>query len=124
MQADGRLIVDLVLVLAAALAGGTLAALLKQPPLLGYILAGVLVGPAGLGGIREVVQVETLAQLGVTLLLFSLGVEFSFAKLRQVGTFALGGGLLQMGLTMAVTAYGVAASGWLSPKAGVVLGAT
>ncbi|MEN9248458.1 MAG: cation:proton antiporter, partial [Gloeomargarita sp. GMQP_bins_69] len=42
----------------------------------------------------------------------------------QVGTFALGGGLLQMGLTMAVTAYGVAASGWLSPKAGVVLGAT
>ncbi|MCS6781769.1 MAG: cation:proton antiporter [Gloeomargarita sp. SKYBB_i_bin120] len=123
MQADGRLIVDLVVVLAAALGGGTLAALLKQPPLLGYIVAGVLVGPTGFGGIREVVQVETLAQFGVTLLLFSLGVKFSFARLRQVGVFALGGGLLQMGLTMALTAYGVAVSGWLSPTAGVVLGA-
>ncbi|WP_084112010.1 cation:proton antiporter [Gloeomargarita lithophora] len=122
MEADLRLIVDLVIVLATALGGGLLASALKQPPLLGYILAGVVIGPAGLAGIREVVQVETLAQFGVTLLLFSLGVEFSLGKLRRVGAIALGGGLLQMGLTIGLTAYAVSATGWLSPRAGVVLG--
>ncbi len=122
MQEDLRLIIDLLIVLATALGGGLLAAALKQPPLLGYILAGVVIGPAGLAGIREVVQVETLAQFGVTLLLFSLGVEFSLSKLRRVGAIAVGGGLLQMGLTVGLTACAVSVTGWLSPMAGVVLG--
>ena len=122
VQEDLRLIVDLLIVLATALGGGLLASALKQPPLLGYILAGVVIGPAGLAGIREVVQVETLAQFGVTLLLFSLGVEFSLGKLRRVGGVALGGGLLQMGLTVGLTAAAVSLTGWLSPMSGVVLG--
>lgn len=84
MQEDFRLILDIVTVLAAAAAGGFLAALLRQPVLLGYLLAGILVGPAGLGWIKELVQVETLAQFGVTFLLFTLGVEFSLKELRQV----------------------------------------
>ncbi|HEY9813731.1 MAG TPA: cation:proton antiporter, partial [Candidatus Sericytochromatia bacterium] len=60
MQEDFRLIVDLVSVLVAAASGGLLAALLRQPPLLGYIIGGMVVGPAGLGLIKEVVQIETL----------------------------------------------------------------
>lgn len=73
MQEDFRLILDIVTVLAAAAAGGFLASLLRQPVLLGYLLAGILVGPTGLGWIKELVQVETLAQFGVTFLLFTLG---------------------------------------------------
>jgi CPA2 family monovalent cation:H+ antiporter-2 len=122
VHTDGQLILDLLVVLATALGGGLLVGWLKQPPLLGYILAGVVIGPGGLAGIREVVQVETLAQLGVTLLLFSLGVEFSWGKLRRVGGIALGGGLLQMGLTVGLTAAVVSLTGWLSPLVGVVLG--
>ena len=104
MQEDFRLIVDLVTVLAAAAAGGILAAVLRQPILLGYLLAGMVVGPAGLGLIKELIQVETLAQFGVAFLLFALGVEFSFSELKKVKGISLGGGGLQIVLTIAVTA--------------------
>ena len=99
MQEDFRLIVDFVSVLAAAAAGGLLAALGRQPPLLGYLLGGMIVGPAGLGWIKELIQIETLAQFGVAFLLFALGVEFSLAELKKVRAIALGGGLLQIALS-------------------------
>ncbi|MFN7286059.1 MAG: cation:proton antiporter, partial [Aphanizomenon sp.] len=92
MQEDFRLIVDLVSVFAVAACGGLLAALLKQPVLLGYIIGGMVVGPTGLGLIKEIVQVETLAQFGVAFLLFALGVEFSLTELKKVKAIALGGG--------------------------------
>ncbi|WP_017721807.1 cation:proton antiporter domain-containing protein [Kamptonema formosum] len=124
MQEDFRLIVDLVTVLAAAAAGGLLASLLRQPALLGYLLGGVVVGPAGLGLIKEIVQVETLAQFGVAFLLFALGVEFSFAELRKVQAISLGGGGLQMALTILVTTSVSSITGWVSsPAQGVFLGA-
>ena len=58
MQEDFRLIVDLVLVFAVAACGGLLAALLKQPVLLGYTIGGMVVGPSGLRLIKELVQVD------------------------------------------------------------------
>ncbi len=123
MQEDFRLIVDLVSVLAAAAAGGLLAALLKQPVLLGYLIAGVVVGPTGLGLIKEIVQVETLAQFGVAFLLFALGVEFSFSELRKVKAISLGGGGLQIALTILVTTLASLGLGWVtSPAQGVFLG--
>ncbi|MFO5475528.1 MAG: cation:proton antiporter, partial [Dolichospermum sp.] len=103
MQEDFRLIVDLVSVFAVAACGGLLAALLKQPVLLGYIIGGMVVGPTGLGLIKEIVQVETLAQFGVAFLLFALGVEFSLTELKKVKAIALGGGTLQIILTIIVT---------------------
>jgi monovalent cation:H+ antiporter-2, CPA2 family len=63
VQEDFRLIVDIVVVLAAAAGGGFLAAILRQPVLLGYLLGGAIVGPAGLGLVKELIQVETLASL-------------------------------------------------------------
>ena len=124
MKEDFRLIVDLVSVLAAAAAGGLLVALLKQPVLLGYLLAGVVVGPTGLGLIKEVVQVETLAQFGVAFLLFALGVEFSFSELKKVKAISLGGGGLQIALTILVTTLASLGLGWVtSPAQGVFLGA-
>jgi monovalent cation:H+ antiporter-2, CPA2 family len=124
VQEDFRLIVDLVLVLGAAAAGGLLAALLKQPVLLGYLIAGVIVGPTGLALIKEVVQVETLAQFGVAFLLFALGVEFSFSELNKVKVISLGGGGLQIFVTILVTTLVSLAIGWVdSPPQGVFLGA-
>ncbi|MBD2297317.1 cation:proton antiporter [Nostoc sp. FACHB-190] len=124
MQEDFRLIVDLVLVLGVAACGGLLASLLKQPVLLGYLIGGMVVGPAGLGLIKEVIQVETLAQFGVAFLLFALGVEFSFAELKKVKAIALGGGGLQIALTILVTVVVCGLTGaWGSlPAKGVFLG--
>jgi len=124
VQEDLRLIVDLVLVLAAAAGGGLLAALLRQPILLGYLLGGMVVGPAGLGLVKELIQVETLAQFGVAFLLFTLGVEFSFAELKKVKAISLGGGGLQIALTILVTALISVGMGWVStPAKGIFLGA-
>ncbi len=124
MQEDFRLIIDLVTVLGAAAVGGLLAALLRQPILLGYLIAGMVVGPAGLGLIKELIQVETLAQFGVAFLLFALGVEFSFSELRKVKVISLGGGGLQIALTILVTTLVSLAVGWVtSPAQGVFLGA-
>jgi len=97
VQEDFRLIVDLVLVLAAAAAGGLFASLLRQPVILGYLLGGiVVVGPAGLGLIKELIQVDTLAEFGVAFLLFALGVEFSFAERQKVKAISLGGGACKL----------------------------
>jgi CPA2 family monovalent cation:H+ antiporter-2 len=91
---DFRLIVDLVLVLAAA--GGLFASLLRQPVILGYLLGGIVVGPAGLEVIKELIQVDTLAEFRVAFLLFALGVEFSFAELQKVKAISLGGGACKL----------------------------
>jgi monovalent cation:H+ antiporter-2, CPA2 family len=124
VQEDFRLIVDLVTVLAAAAAGGVCAGLCRQPPLLGYILGGMVVGPTGLGLIKELIQVETLAQFGAAFLLFALGVEFSFAELKKVQNISLGGGGLQILITIATTTLIALGIGWVTtPQQGVFLGA-
>jgi CPA2 family monovalent cation:H+ antiporter-2 len=124
VQEDFRLIVDIVVVLAAAAGGGFLAALLRQPVLLGYLLGGAIVGPAGLGLVKELIQVETLAQFGAAFLLFALGVEFSFTELKKVQGISLGGGALQIFSTIAVTTLVSIGVGWVtSPTQGVFLGA-
>ena len=123
MQEDFRLIIDLVAVLAAAAGGGLVAALFRQPVLLGYLVAGTIIGPTGLGLIKEVVQVETLAQFGVAFLLFALGVEFSLSELNKVRRVSLGGGGLQIILTILVTMLVALSMGWVeSPVQGLFLG--
>jgi monovalent cation:H+ antiporter-2, CPA2 family len=125
VQEDFRLIIDLVSVLAAATVGGLLASLFRRPPLLGYLLGGMIVGPAGLGLIKEILQIETLAQFGVAFLLFALGVEFSFAEIKKVQKIALGGAGIQIALTIAVTVAVCGLTGaWGNlPAKGVFLGA-
>jgi len=107
------LIADLTLVLTAALVGGFAARRVGQPLIVGYIVAGVIVGPfTGGMTVRHVEGIEQLAELGVALLLFSLGLEVSFRELAPVRAVALAGGLLQMVVTIG---FGVAlarALGW------------
>ncbi|KAL3647417.1 K(+) efflux antiporter 5 [Castilleja foliolosa] len=96
LQVDFRLISDLVVVIVSAAIGGITFSCLGQPVIVGYLLAGSIIGPGGLNFINEMVQVETVAQFGVVFLLFALGLEFSMSKLKVVGPVAVLGGLLQI----------------------------
>tara|TARA_B110000977_G_scaffold64920_1_gene88373 strand:- start:20286 stop:21890 length:1605 start_codon:yes stop_codon:yes gene_type:complete len=102
LQQDLRLISDLVIILVASAAGALVFTLLGQPLITGYLIAGSFVGPGGLGLVVELVQVETLAQFGIIFLLFALGVEFSFSKLRHVQSVAVFGGSMEILLLMLV----------------------
>jgi Kef-type K+ transport system membrane component KefB len=88
--------------LVSAAIGALLFTLLGQPLITGYLIAGSIVGPGGLGLVVELVQVETLAQFGIIFLLFALGVEFSFGKLRHVQSVAVFGGSMEILLMMLV----------------------
>jgi len=76
----------LALVFLAALAAAYILNRLRQPPLIGYLLAGVLLGPHGLGFVQDVGTVEALAQVGVVLLLFTIGLELPLSSLRRLGS--------------------------------------
>jgi CPA2 family monovalent cation:H+ antiporter-2 len=93
-------VADLSLVLLAAVVGGFLAQRAGQPLIVGYIVAGVVVGPFTAGPtVDNVHEIEQLAELGVALLLFSLGLELSFRELAPVRTVALIGGTIQIIIT-------------------------
>ena len=94
-----QLLQELVLVLAIAVAVVVVLTKLKMPAIAGFIVAGALVGPAGFGLTRDVALIQSLAEGGVVLLLFTIGLEFSIARLKSFWRLlALGGGL-QVGLT-------------------------
>ena len=102
---------DIAIIVVAALTGGLIAQRLKQPLILGYILAGIVVGPhAGCITISAIHDIELLAEIGIALLLFALGLEFSFHSLRPVRGVALIGTPIQMALTIA---FGYGAGRWL-----------
>ncbi|PSB54343.1 cation:proton antiporter [Chamaesiphon polymorphus] len=118
------LIVEMVTVLGAATTVGYLANRLKQPVLLGYLLGGTIVGPTGLKLISLENNIETLSKVGVALLLFTLGIEFSIKELLKVRKIAFGGGSLQIILTILLGGGLAYWTGWVDtlPKA-VFLGA-
>lgn len=96
---------DFVLIIVAGLIGGMIARALRLPLLVGYVAAGVVVGPNTAGPtVSQIHDIELLAELGVALLLFSLGLEISFRDLQPVRRVALLGGSLQVLLTSAVGA--------------------
>jgi CPA2 family monovalent cation:H+ antiporter-2 len=76
---------------------------LKIPSIAGFILAGMLVGPESLGLVSDIHQVELLAEIGVVLLLFSIGLELSLDRLRRLWFPILIGGSFQVGLTILIT---------------------
>ncbi len=92
---------DIIIIVMAAFIGGVFAQKLKQPLILGYIIAGVFVGPYT-GGITitDIHEIEMLAEIGVALLLFALGLEFSFKELKPVRKIALIGTPIQILLTI------------------------
>src|SRR6266545_5012026 len=104
---------DIAIILVAALLGGFLAQRLRQPLILGYIVAGILVGPhTGGVTVTEIHDIELLAEIGVALLLFALGLEFNLQKLGRIRSIAFFGTPLQLLLTIAL-GFGIGALlGW------------
>jgi CPA2 family monovalent cation:H+ antiporter-2 len=93
---------DLIIVLAAAIAGGILAYWLRLPIIIGYLATGIAVGPYGFGLVRDLETINALATIGVILLLFTLGLEFSLNELKRIGRVAVWGGGAQILLTAGV----------------------
>ena len=86
-----ELVQDLAVVMAAAAVATILCQRLRQPVVLGYILAGIVVGPntPPFSLVTDEKAIKTLSELGVILLMFSIGIHFSFRKLREVGLAAV-----------------------------------
>jgi len=93
---DSGLLVNLVLALAVATVGGALAARLGQSVILGYIISGLILSPTTPGPSGEVAPVEALADIGVILLMFTVGMRISFRELQGVGPVAIFGGSAQI----------------------------
>ncbi|HZO18229.1 MAG TPA: cation:proton antiporter [Gemmatimonadaceae bacterium] len=89
----------------------------RLPPIVGFLITGVLCGPYGFGLIAGVENVEALAEVGVILLLFTVGIEFSVEELSRVRSFLLTGGSLQVFLTLGVTTAAATALGIRLPVA-------
>ncbi len=112
---------DLVIILGASVVVVALLRPLKVPSIAGFILAGLLIGPSSLGLIQDQHQVELLAELGVVLLLFGIGLELSLDRVRRLLRVILLGGGIQVTATILVV---VAVSVLLGAdiRAGVLLG--
>jgi CPA2 family monovalent cation:H+ antiporter-2 len=93
---------DLLIVLVTAIIGGMLARWLRLPIILGYLAGGIAVGPFGLGFVHETATISSLAEIGVVLLLFAVGLEFSLKEILSMGKIAVIGGIAQILLTAAV----------------------
>jgi CPA2 family monovalent cation:H+ antiporter-2 len=103
LTADPLVFRDLSFVLAAAVLGGLLARAARQPLVVGFVLAGVLVGPFTPGPtVTDVHTFEVFAEIGVVLLMFSIGIEFSLKDLQRVRAVALVGGPLGILLSIAL----------------------
>jgi CPA2 family monovalent cation:H+ antiporter-2 len=115
------LVATLVL-LGAALVLGAIAERLRQTAVLGYLIAGTVVGPGVLGWVSPSGSIGALAELGAATLLFSIGTEFSVQRLRALGGRAFGTGIAQICTTLAV-GYALARLVGLDTKPAFILGA-
>jgi CPA2 family monovalent cation:H+ antiporter-2 len=97
---DSHILQQLVLLLAAALPVSILFHRLRLPAIVGFLVAGMVFGPGGAGIISDTAEVERLAEIGVVLLLFTVGLEFSLTELVRSGRQFLLGGLAQVVLTL------------------------
>ena len=124
------LLLQIVLLLLACFAAGGVMVMFRQSPLVGFLLAGlVLGGPGSFAVVKAESEIEGLAELGVALLLFSLGLEFSLQRVLGLGIRALMIGVLQVVVTMAVCtligcALGLSPAGSIACSAMITLSST
>jgi Kef-type K+ transport system membrane component KefB len=91
---------EFALILSASALVGLVGIRLRQPLLIAYILVGILVGPTVLGWVKAQDQIDLLAQVGVTVLLFVVGLKLDFHSVRHIGPVALATGLGQLAFTI------------------------
>jgi CPA2 family monovalent cation:H+ antiporter-2 len=121
-MAAWSILLDLLILLTAATVLGAICQRLRQNAIVGYLLAGMLIGPNVLNWVSAEAEVELLAELGVAMLLFTIGLEFSWPRLRQLGPIALIGGVAQVVVTMIIAGAAAMALG-ADAKAAVAIGA-
>ena len=98
------LIDELLRIAAAGLLASLILARLRIPTVAGFLVAGAIVGPSGFGLGANVKHINSIAEVGVVLLLFTIGLEFSLTHLRPILPMISLGGTLQVGATIAGTA--------------------
>lgn len=118
----GAFINDALVFLCAAVLVVPLLRHLKTSPVIGYLLAGVLIGPYTLGLVRDIQSAHTLAEFGVIFLLFTIGLELSLSRLREMRVLVLGLGTAQVLVTSLAIAAGSAAFLGTSVEASIVIG--
>ncbi|KAI9278575.1 Sodium/hydrogen exchanger family-domain-containing protein [Phascolomyces articulosus] len=97
---DMQLLHDFILIVVVSFVFGWIFSVMGLPAFFGYIMAGIVTGPSGYNLIKELIQTETLAQLGVVFIVFVLGLEFSLEKLRAMWRLVLGGATLILVVTV------------------------
>jgi monovalent cation:H+ antiporter-2, CPA2 family len=102
MPEHGSLLPELVLTYAIALGFILVLARIRIPPIVAFIVAGAVAGPAGVGIVKTEEEVNLLADLGIVLLLFTVGLEFSLSEIRRIWKAVVFGGTLQIAGTAAV----------------------
>src|SRR5579885_2650491 len=111
MSEELRILLNLSIAVVLAFAGGALAVRLRQSPLIGYLLAGLIISPFTPGFVGDEHRIASLAEVGIIFLMFALGVEFSLEELARVRRIALLG-----------TGAQLAATGVLGAGIGLLLG--
>ncbi|WP_414447245.1 cation:proton antiporter [Burkholderia sp. 22PA0099] len=112
MPHDVSLIALLAAGFALAMVFGYLASLLKMPPLVGYLLAGIVIGPGTPGFVGDLALAQQLAEIGVMLLMFGVGLHFSLGDLLAVRKIALPGAIVQIAVATALGGGLALAWGW------------
>ena len=121
MQHELPILINITVALLAAFVGGFLARRLKLPSMVGYMLAGIAIGPFTPGFIGDLSTIQQLAELGVIFLLFDVGLHFSLRDLWAVRDTVISGALIQL---VVITGLGLLLAhlwGW-SLAAGILLG--
>lgn len=112
---------EIVLICASAIVVILIFQKLRIPAVLGLISTGLILGPTGVGLIYQHEVIETISELGIVLLLFTIGLEFSLEELRKLKRFVLAGGSMQVLVTIAVIAF---VAGLLFPLFGFAITST
>src|SRR5580704_13791506 len=124
MEPNPILFRDLTYIFLVAVAGGLIAWRLRLPLILGFVIGGIAISPFTPGPqLSDLHTFEAFAEVGVVLLMFSIGVEFSVPDLMRVNWVALGGGALGIILSMALALLVSWMAGWGITE-GIVIGAT
>ena len=113
--AHGNDLTGIAIVVLAALLCGMLMTRLRQPAIVGYILAGIILGPSGLSVVKDQGSLELLAEMGVLLLLFLVGLELSLRSFRRMWRLAVFTVAFQVVASVAVTLLCSRFFGWSTP---------
>lgn len=97
------IIKEIIVIFALSIAVLLICHRLKLPPVIGFVVTGVICGPHGLGAVQGIEDVQDLATVGIVLLLFTVGMEFSIKSIVKYKYYFFGGGALQVGLTILAT---------------------